>query len=295
MRVAWTRDAPEYSPALRICTGGRGGAQAVHCTASAPFRDARRTAAQDPATPALAMSAPPLSPSIVPALDALLAGMAAAAAGGPPARLLAVSKTQPADAVARVAAALRARPPAGPLAFGENYVQEALEKQPALAGLGIEWHLIGHLQSNKAKKAGELFHVVHSVDGAEQLVALDKGAMQAGHTVEALVQVDLAGEATKHGIEPDAVFSLFEAAARCQAVRPVGLMLLPPAAANPEAVRPYFKALQRLRADLRSRGVPDAALRELSMGMSHDFEVAVEEGATMVRVGSAIFGPRTYA
>ena len=215
---------------------------------------------------------------------------AASRAGRDPSsvRLVAVSKTFSTEHIRAAAAA-------GQLDFGENKVQEAQKKRADLSDLTLRWHFIGHLQSNKAKKAGELFHVVHSVDDAELLAALDKGAVQAGHTIEALVQVDLAGEGTKHGLGPDAVHAVFEAAARCQAVRPVGLMLLPPAAEDPEAVRPYFKALQRLRADLRSRGVPGEALRELSMGMSHDFEVAVEEGSTMVRVGSAIFGPRTYA
>jgi pyridoxal phosphate enzyme (YggS family) len=153
-------------------------------------------------------------------------------------------------------------------------------------------HFIGHLQSNKARKAAALFDVIHSVDDRQLITALDKAAGETGRTLELLIQVDLAGEPTKHGVRSDALLPLFEAAAGCHAVRVVGLMLLPPAVADPEDVRPYFTALGRLRDDLVQQGIDPAALRELSMGMSHDFEIAIEEGATMVRVGTAIFGDR---
>lgn len=212
---------------------------------------------------------------------------AAGRAGRDPAsiRLVAVSKTFPLDFI-------KAAAEAGQAHFGENKVQEALPKIAATAGLGLTWHLVGHLQSNKAKKAGASFDVVHSVNDAALMQRLDEAASSAGRHLDLLVQVDLAGELTKHGIRPDAVLPLFEAARGCKAARLRGLMLLPPAAADPEAARPYFAALRRLRDDLVAQGVDRTLLSELSMGMSRDFEVAIEEGATIVRVGSAIFGTR---
>lgn len=227
------------------------------------------------------------------ALQARLAGVrariaaAAGRAGRDPSsvRLIAVSKTFSADHV-RAAAFL------GHVDFGENKVQEAQQKIAATADLSLRWHLIGHLQSNKARKAGGLFHAIHSIDSVDLFDPIEKAAQQAGRTIDVLVQVDLAGEATKHGAPPDAVLPLFEAAARYASVRVVGLMLLPPAVDDLEQARPYFRSLRELQDGLRAKGVPAAALAELSMGMSHDFEVAIEEGATMVRVGSAIFGAR---
>ena len=200
-------------------------------------------------------------------------------------RLVAVSKTFPAEFV-RAAADL------GQIDFGENKVQEALPKMDHTADLPIRWHLVGHLQSNKAKKAGR-FDVVHSVDSASLVSRLDEAARAAQRTVELLVQVDLAGEATKHGAREDEVAGVFEAARPLTAVRVVGLMLLPPAVDDAEAVRPFFRRLRDVRERLLAQGVAASALRELSMGMSHDFEVAVEEGATLVRVGTAIFGGRS--
>ena len=202
-------------------------------------------------------------------------------------RLVAVSKTFDIDHV-------RAAADAGQVDFGENKVQEALDKMEVAGGLDVRWHLIGHLQGNKAKKAGGRFDVIHSVDGDELLRRLDETAAAAGRTLEALIQVDLAGEATKHGARESDLLPIFEAAKAAKAVRLVGLMLLPPAVGNPDAARPYFLALQQLRERLLSQGVAPSMLAQLSMGMSHDFEVAVEEGATMVRVGSAIFGSRSY-
>jgi pyridoxal phosphate enzyme (YggS family) len=180
----------------------------------------------------------------------------------------------------------------GQIDFGENKVQEALPKMDQTTDLPIRWHLVGHLQSNKAKKAGR-FDVVHSVDSAALVSRLDEAAHAAQRTVELLVQVDLAGEATKHGAQEDEVAGMFEAAQPLTAVRLVGLMLLPPAVDDAEVVRPFFRRLREVRERLRARGVAASALNELSMGMSHDFEVAVEEGATLVRVGTAIFGGRS--
>ena len=212
---------------------------------------------------------------------------AAGRAGRNPAavRLVAVSKTFPAEFV-RAAAGL------GQTDFGENKVQEALPKMDETADLPIRWHLVGHLQSNKAKKAGR-FDMIHSVDSAALVARLDEAARAAQKTIELLVQVDLAGEATKHGAQEDEVAGVFEAARSLGAVRLVGLMLLPPAVDDPEAARPFFRRLRDVRERLLARGVAASALNELSMGMSHDFEVAVEEGATLVRVGTAIFGGRS--
>jgi len=214
---------------------------------------------------------------------------AAGRAGRDPAsiRLVAISKTFSADYV-------RAAAGAGQVDFGENKVQEALQKMDETAGLPIRWHLVGHLQSNKARKAGARFDVVQSVDDAGLLRTLDEAAASAGRQMQVLVQVDLAGEATKHGAREEEILPIFEAAAACRAARIAGLMIIPPAVEDPEAARPYFRALKEVRERLLARGVDALRLNELSMGMSHDFEVAVEEGATLVRVGTAIFGSRTY-
>jgi len=199
--------------------------------------------------------------------------------------LVAISKTFPADDV-RIAAG------AGQIHFGENKVQEALPKMRETSTLAITWHLVGHLQSNKARKAGASFDVIHSVHNPDLVVALDEAASQAGRKLQLLIQVDLAGEATKYGARPADVMPIIEAARQCNAAQITGLMLLPPAVDDPAAARPFFVALRRLRDDLMARGAHASEVSQLSMGMSHDFEVAVEEGATMVRVGSAIFGAR---
>jgi hypothetical protein len=200
-------------------------------------------------------------------------------------RLIAVSKTYSLDYVRAAAAA-------GQRDFGENRVQEALQKIEASPDLDVRWHLIGHLQSNKARKAARPFAWIHSIDRLELLDAVDHAATEIGTTPEVLVQVDLAGEPTKHGATLDHVRTMFDATSRMRAVRLVGLMLLPPFFDDPEQTRPYFRQLRELRDRLDDDGVDPAYLRELSMGMSHDFEVAIEEGATMVRVGTAIFGAR---
>ncbi len=202
--------------------------------------------------------------------------------------LIAVSKTHPIDAI-------RAAAEAGQRDFGENKVQEALQKIAQSADTTLRWHLLGHLQSNKAKKATEAVHVIHAIDSVELLRKIEQAAVGAGRTVEAMVQVDLALEDTKFGAPEAEVPGIFDAAAGCTGVRTVGLMLLPPMAENPEDARPWFARLRGVRDRLLDAGVPTERLRELSMGMSHDFEVAVEEGATMVRVGTAIFGDRNYA
>jgi pyridoxal phosphate enzyme (YggS family) len=188
--------------------------------------------------------------------------------------------------------AIREAYAAGQREFGENRVQEALQKIAAAADLEIRWHLLGHLQANKARKAGPVFAVIHGVDSVELVRKLDAAAGESGTAPELLIQVDLAGEATKFGVPPAEVPRLFDSAAACRAARVVGLMTLPPLPETPEDARPYFARLRELRDGWRASGVPGAMLRELSMGMSGDFEVAVQEGATMVRVGTAIFGSR---
>jgi PLP dependent protein len=201
-------------------------------------------------------------------------------------RLVAISKTFSADDV-------RAAADCGQIDFGENKVQEALAKMDQTADLPIRWHLVGHLQSNKARKAGARFDVVHSVDDPSVAARLDEGARGRSGTLELLAQVDLAGEPTKHGAPADALPGLFDAARRFGSARFVGLMLLPPAADDPEQARPFFRAARRFRDELVAGGVDKSMLAQLSMGMSHDFEVAIEEGATLIRVGTAIFGHRS--
>lgn len=202
--------------------------------------------------------------------------------------LIAVSKTFPAAAVREAAAA-------GQRDFGENRVQEGLDKVAATADLALTWHLIGHLQSNKARKAAAAFQWIHSIDSLDLLRRVDAGAVDAGTTPNILLQVDLAGEATKFGAAADRLPELAAAATEARAARLRGLMIIPPIVDDPEEARPWFQRLRDIRDSLVSGGIPGASLRELSMGMSHDFEVAVEEGATMVRVGTAIFGTRPAA
>jgi pyridoxal phosphate enzyme (YggS family) len=200
-------------------------------------------------------------------------------------RLVAVSKTFSADHV-------RAAVEAGAVDFGENKVQEALAKMDQTSDLPLRWHLVGHLQSNKAKKAGARFDVVHSIDDPELIARVDAAAIDAGRRPELLVQVDLAGEATKHGAREADLLPIFDAARSIRSARVTGLMILPPEVDDPEEARTFFRQLRDVRQRLCDRGVDAGLLTELSMGMSHDFEVAIEEGATLVRVGTAIFGTR---
>jgi pyridoxal phosphate enzyme (YggS family) len=200
-------------------------------------------------------------------------------------RLVAVSKTFGADEV-------RAAAEAGQIDFGENKVQEALQKMDRLADCPLRWHLVGHLQSNKARKAAGRFDTIHTIDSVGLGAALERAALLSDHRLEALVQVDLAGEPTKHGAREHELLRVFQAARDWRAVRLAGLMLLPPPVDDPDDARPYFAALLSVRDRLLAAGVDRSMLVELSMGMSHDFEIAVEEGATLVRVGTAIFGRR---
>jgi PLP dependent protein len=202
-------------------------------------------------------------------------------------RLIAVSKTHPIDAV-------RAAADAGQIDFGENKVQEALQKIAQSTDTRLRWHLIGHLQSNKARKAAGVVDAIHAIDSVDLLKKVDQAAAAAGRSVDVLIQVDLALEDTKYGAPVDEVAAIVTAASGCTAATLTGLMLLPPLAENPEDARPWFRRLRELRDGLVAAGGDANRLRELSMGMSHDFEVAIAEGATMVRVGTAIFGERHY-
>jgi len=200
-------------------------------------------------------------------------------------RLIAISKTFPPERI-------RQAYEAGLRDFGENRVQEAAAKRPALSDLTATWHLVGHLQSNKAKPARELFHWIHSVDSLRLAEKLDKVAQCRGERLPVLIEVNLGGEAAKAGAESSAVGELAEALSRLETLDVRGLMVIPPFLEEPEMVRPYFRRLRELAKEVAARDLPNVSMQELSMGMSHDFEVAIEEGATMVRIGTAIFGPR---
>ena len=199
--------------------------------------------------------------------------------------LLAVSKTFEADDV-------RAAATAGQTHFGENRVQEGVEKSAALADLRIEWHLIGHLQSNKARKAATTFGWIHSVDRPEILRKLDEAAAAAGVRPKILLQANLADETQKSGADESAVAELAREALAARALTLCGLMIIPPIPDDPETSRPWFRRLRELRDGLVGGGIPASALAHLSMGMSQDFEVAIEEGATIIRVGTSVFGHR---
>jgi hypothetical protein len=202
--------------------------------------------------------------------------------------LVGVTKRMPAE---RVLEAARA----GIVCIGENYVQEAREKRAALEGReearGLRWHLIGPLQRNKAREAVALFDVVETVDRAALAQALERRAAAAERVLEVLLQVNVSGEPQKAGAAPEDVASLLAECARLSHLRVTGLMTVPELASDPETTRPAFARLRTLRDALRA-GPGGSGLRELSMGMSADFEVAIEEGATLVRIGTALFGPR---
>ena len=176
--------------------------------------------------------------------------------------------------------------------FGENRVQEAREKIPVLRELPVEWHMIGHLQTNKVKYAVKLFDVIETVDRQKLVDELEKKLSQIGKVMRVFIEVKLSPEETKHGCDPEEVESLARYILNKERLKLEGLMTVPPYMDNPEDVRPYFRRLREIRDRLQdSLGI---SLPHLSMGMSHDFEVAVEEGATIVRIGTAIFGERKY-
>ena len=201
-------------------------------------------------------------------------------------RLIAVSKTVS-------AAIVKDAIEAGAMILGENYVQEAREKISALSNFETSWHFIGHLQSNKAKYAVRLFDLIHSVDSIKLARELNKQAQKDGKIQKILIQINISQEKTKSGIAVDDTADIIQAISKFENIKIKGLMTMPPFFNQPDRVRPFFAALRELRDQLADRAIPGVALEELSMGMTGDFEVAIAEGATMVRVGTAIFGERT--
>jgi pyridoxal phosphate enzyme (YggS family) len=201
-------------------------------------------------------------------------------------KLIAVTKGVP---VERVQEALAS----GCRSFGENRAQEALAKIESLGQApGLEWHFIGPLQTNKIRFVLGRFVLIHSIDRMEAAERMDALARARGLVQPVLLEVNVAGERTKHGFEPDVVLSAAERMSALSGLRVLGLMAIPPPASSPQASRPYFRDLRMLAARVEARGIPGVSMRELSMGMSADFETAIEEGATMVRIGTALFGPR---
>lgn len=200
-------------------------------------------------------------------------------------KLLAATKTQPAPAI-------RAVVEAGVRLLGENYVQEAQAKKEAVGELA-EWHLIGHLQRNKARAALGLFSVIQSLDNLRLARMLDREAGEQDREVDVLLEVNLAGERSKTGVAEQGLAPLLREVSGLSRIRVKGLMIVPPFADDPETSRPYFRKLRELRDSLNELGLPNVALEELSMGMTHDYPVAVAEGSTLVRVGTALFGPRS--
>jgi PLP dependent protein len=203
-------------------------------------------------------------------------------------RLMAVTKTFPAEAIQQAY-------DAGARLFGENRVQEFSAKAAALRDLeGAEWHLIGHLQSNKAAKAAEVFHAVDSVDSLRLAEKLNNAALNLDKQLPILIEINVGGEEAKSGIDPNSLEleELLKVAVRLDQLQFCGLMTIPPFTEDPQEARPFFRRLRELRDRIAGRDLPGINLDVLSMGMSHDFEVAIEEGATCVRLGSAIFGER---
>lgn len=194
-------------------------------------------------------------------------------------KLVAVSKTHGIES-------LRAAIEAGATVFGENKVQEADGKVGILGRENLEWHLIGHLQSNKARKAVQIFDVIHTLDSIELAERLERICIEENRAeLAVLIQVNLANEATKNGVDEKGLPPIIEFLKNCERLKCAGLMIIPPSADDVELVRPYFKRLREIRDEMLPNG-------ELSMGMSHDYETAIEEGATIIRVGTAIFGAR---
>lgn len=197
-------------------------------------------------------------------------------------RLIAVSKTHGPDSIREAAGC-------GLRVFGENKVQEAKAKIPLCAG-NLSWHMVGHLQRNKVRDAVQMFEMIHSIDSLRLLEAVDEACGDAGRNMPVLLEVNVSGESSKFGMAPEAVPETLEAANRLARVNIAGLMTMPPFTEDPEKARPHFRRLRDLRDQWRA--ATGVALEDLSMGMTHDFEVAIEEGATWIRVGTALFGER---
>ncbi len=181
---------------------------------------------------------------------------------------------------------------AGIKIFGENKIQEAREKIPFLSELPIKWHMIGYLQKNKAKYAVKLFKTIQSIDSEELLKEIEKRAVKENKTMDILIEVKLSPEETKHGIFPEKLPFLIEKVFEAEHLKLKGFMTIPPYMKNPENVRPYFIKLRKTKEEMETKF--STYFQHLSMGMTHDFEIAIEEGATIVRIGTAIFGRRNY-
>ena len=201
-------------------------------------------------------------------------------------KLVAISKTFPPQSI-------RAAYEAGLRDFGENRVQEAAAKRPLLSDLSVTWHMVGHLQTNKAKAARELFHWVHSVDSLRLAQKLEQASAPESGRLPVLLEVNLGGEESKAGVGESEMIQLAEQISRLATLEVRGLMVIPPFFDDPEQVRPYFRRLGELAQEIDTKNIANVSMHELSMGMSHDFEIAIEEGATIVRVGTAIFGSRS--
>jgi PLP dependent protein len=202
-------------------------------------------------------------------------------------QLLAVSKTFSATAIHEAIAA-------GQKDFGENYVQELREKREVFSDSDVRWHFIGHLQSNKVKYLAEYVHLIHSVDNVELGIEIDKRAAKVGRIQDVLVEVHTTDEATKYGVAPEQTIALIKDLALLPNVRVRGLMTMGPFADDPNQSRSSFRQVGELKQQIEREGIERVAMEQLSMGMTHDFEVAIEEGTTIVRIGTAIFGTRVY-
>jgi pyridoxal phosphate enzyme (YggS family) len=216
--------------------------------------------------------------------------MAAEACGRRPeeVRLVAVSKTMPNEKLVQAV-------DAGVKTLGENYVQEAREKFNDLYTLPVSWHFIGHLQSNKAKYVVKIFDLIHSVDSLKLAKEIDKQAKKIDKIQDILIQVNISEESTKSGTQAEHTLGIVQEIGRLENVAIKGLMTMPPFFNAPERVQPFFKALRELRNQIDAENIPNVSMDELSMGMTGDFEVAIQEGATLVRIGTAIFGERDTA
>jgi pyridoxal phosphate enzyme (YggS family) len=200
-------------------------------------------------------------------------------------RLVAVSKTMPPEKLVQAVEA-------GVRTLGENYVQEAREKFNTLYTLPVSWHFIGHLQSNKAKYVVKIFDLIHSVDSLKLAREINKQAEKINKIQDILIQVNISQETTKSGTRAEQTLEVVQKISRLGNVAIRGLMTMPPFFNAPERVRPYFKALRELRDLIKEKNIPNVFMDELSMGMTGDFEAAIQEGATLVRIGTAIFGAR---
>jgi len=200
-------------------------------------------------------------------------------------RLVAVSKTIPEE---RIRQAIEA----GVTLLGENYIQEAKNKIDLLSHYPVSWHFIGHLQTNKAKYAVKAFDLIHTVDSLKLALELDKQARKINKNQDILIQVNISKELSKFGIDPNVTLDLIRKISKLKNIVVRGLMTMPPFFKNPEQARPYFKALNNLHHFIKQADMPDVYMEELSMGMTGDYKIAIEEGATLVRIGTAIFGKR---